>query len=386
MTSRIGTYVERVLDAPYRAYIPKDLPPNPQIDLEGLYARHEEAAIGLGQLDGMSRILPNPDQFLYIYVRQEALLSSQIEGTQSSLSDLLLYEIDEAPGVPIDDVEEVSNYVAALQYGLSQIAEGFPLSLRLIRQIHAVLLRGGRGATKVPGEFRRSQVWIRGASPRHAEFVPPPPDLLDPSLNNLEHFINTDESMPALIRAGVAHVQFETIHPFLDGNGRLGRLLITLMLAQSGLLKEPLLYLSLYLKTHRETYYRMLQRVRLDGDWEAWLDFFLEGVASVANQATNAAQAILHQFDKDRKQISALGRRAASTSQVHLAFQQRPVLDAAQIKKLCPLSAPTIRASIAELEALGILNEITGRQRDRVYMYTPYYRLLAAGAEPIKPG
>lgn len=383
MESRIGKKVRRVLDAPYDAYVPKNLPPEPAIDLQALHARHERAAIGLGQLDGMSRILPNPDQFLYMYVRQEALLSSQIEGTQSSLSDLLLYEIDEAPGVPVDDVEEVSNYVAALQYGLDKVADGHPISLRLIREIHTVLLRGGRGATKNPGEFRRSQVWIGGASPTHAEFVPPPPDLMDQSLNNLERFISTDETMPALIRAGVAHVQFETIHPFLEGNGRLGRLLVTLMLAQSGLLKQPLLYLSLYLKTHRDSYYRLLQRVRNNGDWEAWLDFFLEGVASVANQATNAAQAILKQFQADSQTISRIGRRAATISQVHLAFQQRPVLDVPQLEKLCPLSAPTIRKAVATLEDAGILHEITNRRRDRVYMYTGYYRLLAAGAEPL---
>jgi Fic family protein len=246
-----------------------------------------------------------------MYLRKEALLSSQIEGTQSSLSDLLLFEQDELPMVPLDDVQEVSNYVAAMDHGLQRLREGFPLSLRLIREIHEILLAKGRGASKEPGEFRRSQNWIGGTRPGNALFVPPPPDELNRCLGDLETYLHATDVHPALIRAALAHVQFETIHPFLDGNGRLGRLLITLLLCEAGSLREPVLYLSLYLKTHRQQYYDLLQAVRERGDWETWLAFFLDGVTETATQAVHAARSLITLFDNDRRRITELGRAAA---------------------------------------------------------------------------
>ncbi|PKM00905.1 MAG: cell filamentation protein Fic, partial [Gammaproteobacteria bacterium HGW-Gammaproteobacteria-7] len=277
-----------------------------------LIALKERADQALGRLDGITLLLPDPEIFLYQYVRKEALLSSQIEGTQSSLSDLLLFELDEAPGVPLDDVEEVSNYVAALNHGLRRMREdGFPLSLRLLREMHEKLLHGGRGAHKTPGEFRRSQNWIGGRSPATASFVPPPPEHLTQCLGEFETFLHEGD-VPTVIRTALAHVQFETIHPFLDGNGRLGRLLIALMLCSDGVLREPSLYLSLYFKTHRARYYALLDAVRTQGDWEGWLAFFLDGVAETAQQAVDTAQRLLQLLAVDRARIAGLGRRAGT--------------------------------------------------------------------------
>src|ERR1700738_3908488 len=273
-SSRIGRFVTTAYgDEPVRRDVPPPLPPTPPVDLSGLMPLIEQANRALGRLDGITSILPAPPLFLFMYVRKEALLSSQIEGTQSSLSDLLLFENDEIPLVAIDDVQEVSNYVAAMQYGLKRLGEGFPLSLRLIREIHDILLRRGRGSSKQPGEFRRTQNWIGGTPPGHAQFVPPPPNELPGYLDNFEKFLH-DQKTPTLIRTALAHVQFESIHPFLDGNGRLGRLLITFLLCAEGALSEPLLYLSLHFKSHRQEYYDHLQRVRTHGDWEGWLRFF----------------------------------------------------------------------------------------------------------------
>jgi Fic family protein len=273
----------------------------------------EQANHALGRLDGLASILPDISLFIYAYVRKEAVLSSQIEGTQSSLSDLLLFENEEAPGAPLADVQEVSKYVAALHHGLKRMREGFPLSLRLIREIHEVLLSQGRGSDKAPGEFRRSQNWIAGTRPGNAAFVPPPPELVMESMGQLELFLHDErQDIPVLIKAGLAHVQFETIHPFLDGNGRLGRLLITFLLCAAGALREPILYLSLFFKTHRQLYYEMLTRVRTTGDWEAWLAFFLEGVTETADQAVIGARRIIAMLDDDRRKIDGLGRAAAS--------------------------------------------------------------------------
>src|SRR5277367_5609494 len=289
--SRLGTYISTTTAGEtVRAFVPAPLPPNPRVDLSGLYQQLDRANQALGRLDGLTTLLPNTQLFLYLYVRKEALLSSQIEGTKSSFSDLLLFENAAEPSVPIDDVEEVSNYVAAMQHGLRRIAGGFPLSLRLIREIHAILLRGGRGANRTSGEFRRSQNWVGGTRPGNSAFVPPPPERLMECLDNLERFLHDEEhKLPILVEAGLVHVQFETMHPFLDGNGRLGRLLITLLLCSKGALREPLLYLSLYFKTNRDRYYDLLQRVRTDGAWEEWLAFFLEGTEITARSAADAA-------------------------------------------------------------------------------------------------
>jgi len=309
------------------AFVPTPLPPAPSLDFQGeLHSLLESAVLAVGRLDGASKLLPDPSLFLYTYVRKEAVLSSQIEGTQSSLSDLLLYELDEAPGVPIDDVTEVSNYVAAMEHGLSRLREGFPLSNRLIREIHGVLLSKGRGNTKEPGEFRRSQNWI-GTRPGNASFVPPPPSLVDECMSELERFLHgTQNGLPVLVRAGLAHVQFETIHPFLDGNGRVGRLLITLLLCHASALREPLLYLSLHLKQNRSRYYELLDEVRRTGDWEAWLAFFLEGVRHTAGVAVQTIERLLRLFGADRGRIEPSGRRAGSGLRVHEALKARPIL------------------------------------------------------------
>jgi len=364
--------------------VPPPLPPNPPVDLGPFYGQIEAANRALGHLDGVTSILPDTPLFLYMYVRKEALLSSQIEGTQSSLSDLLLYESDAVPTVPLDDVREVSNYVAAMDLGMQRLKEGMPISNRLLRELHTTLLRKGRGKTKDPGEFRRSQNWIGGTRPGNALYVPPPPQQVTDCMSDLERFVHDRiDQLPLLVRAAFAHVQFETIHPFLDGNGRLGRLLVTLMLHAEGVLKEPVLYLSLYLKTHRQTYYDLLQRVRTDGDWEGWLAFFLDGVKETSLQAADTAKAILELFDKDRKAIESLGRPAGSALQVHQYIQNKPMISVADATKVLSLSAPTIRKSIDHLVDLAILTEATGRRRDRIYVYERYMQTLSEGTEPF---
>lgn len=367
-----------------KAFIPPALPPLPMVRMDKLYGPLERANRALGRLDGIASILPDTPLFLYMYIRKEALLSSQIEGTQSSLSDLLLFENEEAPGVPIDDVVEVSNYVAAMNHGLERIRGGFPISLRLMREIHEILLARGRGATKQPGEFRHSQNWIGGTRPGNALYVPPPPEAVLDLMSDLEAFIHADTSaVPTLVKAGLVHVQFETIHPFLDGNGRLGRLLITLLLCDKGILKEPILYLSLYFKTHRRYYYDLLQRVREEGDWEAWIEFFLDGITETSLQAADAARQILSLFEEDRAKIESLGRPAASALRVHQLLQQKPIIAIPDAARETGMSAPTVAKSIQHLRDLGLLREITGKQRGRMFVYSDYLSILSQGTEPI---
>ncbi len=365
------------------AFLPPPLPPNPPVNLEALSLNLEKANLVIGRLDGVTAILPSTPIFLYTYVRQEALLSSQIEGTQSSLADLLLFEVEGAPGVPLDDVQEVSNYVAAMTHGLERISSGFPLSQRLIREIHEVLLSKGRGSTKLPGKYRRSQNWIGGTRPGNALYVPPPPSHVPDLMSNLERFIHEHHpGIPTLVKASLIHVQFETIHPFLDGNGRLGRLLITLLLCASGVLRHPILYLSLYFKTHRSYYYELLQRVRTHGDWEAWLEFFLDGVIDTAEHATEAAQKILKLFDVDHERIKQSGRLAASALRVHQILQERPLLPVPYAAKNASISLPTAYNAIKHLESLGIVREITGKKRNRVFVYHEYWQILSKETEP----
>ena len=367
-----------------KAFIPPALPPIPMVQMDKLYGPLERANRALGRLDGIASILPDTPLFLYMYIRKEALLSSQIEGTQSSLSDLLLFESEEAPGVPINDVVEVSNYVAAMNHGLERIRGGFPISLRLMREIHEILLAKGRGATKQPGEFRHSQNWIGGTRPGNALYVPPPPEAVLDLMSDLEAFIHADTpAVPTLVKAGLVHVQFETIHPFLDGNGRLGRLLITLLLCDKGILKEPILYLSLYFKTHRRYYYDLLQRVREDGDWEAWIEFFLDGITETSLQAADAARQILSLFEEDRAKIESLGRPAASALRVHQLLQQKPIIAIPDAARETGMSAPTVAKSIQHLRDLGLLREITGKQRGRMFVYSDYLSILSQGTEPI---
>nr|XP_061808137.1 uncharacterized protein NMB0459-like [Nerophis lumbriciformis] len=332
----------------------------------------------------LADVIKDPSQFIYTYVRKEALLSSQIEGTQSSLSDLLLFELDEVQGGLRDDVVEVSNYVAALDHGLSRLRSGFPLSGRLLREIHAVLLSRGRGSGKDPGNFRRSQNWTGGVRPGAAAFVPPPHLVVPDSMGALERFLNGKTGdQPILLRAGLAHVQFETIHPFLDGNGRLGRLLITLILCEAGMLKEPLLYLSLYLKHHRSTYYELLSRVREVGDWEAWLDFFLSGIEVSAAGAVSTAHELSTMFAADRAQIEAQGRRAGSVLRVHQALKARPLLSISNVCQLTDLSFPTASSAMELLIELSIAREVTGNARNRLFAYSRYLLILSEGTEPL---
>ena len=365
-----------------RAFVPAPLPPRPSLRMHGpLQQELESAVLALGRLDSIATLLPDRALFLYAYVRKEAVLSSQIEGTQSSLSDLLLYELDEAPGVPVHDVREVANYVAALNHGLQRLRDDFPLSNRLIREIHQVLLSGGRGSTKAPGEFRRSQNWIGGTRPGNAVFVPPPHTAVPDCMTELERFLHAkDDGLPMLLRAALAHVQFETIHPFLDGNGRVGRLLITLLLCHAEMLREPLLYLSLYFRQHRSTYYEMLNQVRRTGDWEAWLTFFLEGVRITAEGAVAAAQRLSGMFQNDRIKIQATsGRRAGSVLRLHDALKSQPILSLPAACRITTLSFATASAAIQVLVRNGIAREVTGKRRNRIFVYDRYLAILNEG-------
>ncbi len=380
---RTGTYVRTTISGePVDAFVPHPLPPDPPLALtSGDLSLLERANRALGRLDGLCTFLPETSIFLYLYVKKEAVLSSQIEGTQSSLSDLLLYESEEVPGVPLEDVREVSSYVAAVRHGLERLRGGFPLSLRLIREVHGVLLAEGRGSDKQPGEFRRSQNWIGGTRSGNARFVPSPPDRVLDCMGALESFLH-DRKTPLLIKTALAHVQFETIHPFLDGNGRVGRLLISLLLCAEKALAEPILYLSLYFKTHREAYYEHLQRVRLEGDWEGWLRFFLEGIALTADQAVQGSRTILDLFAADRRRIEGLGRPAGSALQVHEILQRRPVISVPQLGEELPLSRPTITSALGRMAELGIVREITGKRRDRLFVYAEYFDALTEATEP----
>ncbi len=367
-----------------RAFVPEPLPPHPPVAIDARRQRLlEQALLACGRLDAITSLLPDPDLFLYAYVRREAVLSSQIEGTRSSVSDLLLFELEELPGVPFNDVVEVSNYVAALEHGLARLAAGFPLCNRLLREIHGILLSRGRGADKRPGAFRDSQNWIGGTRPGNAEFVPPPPQDVEPCMAELERFLHDDAAPGTLVKAALAHVQFETIHPFLDGNGRVGRLLIALVLHHEGVLRQPLLYLSLYLKRHRAEYYRLLNAVRFTGDWEAWLDFFLEGVAETATGAVDTAHRLLALFRQDAERIRGLGRAAANALRVFEALRRRPVADIDRLAQRIDVAYPTAARAVEALVKLGILVEITGRRRGRVFAYRRYLAILEEGTEPL---
>jgi Fic family protein len=377
-TSQFGE--ERV-----QAFLPDQLPPTIPLELTGpRQVLLEQALLALGRLDSVATLLPDPHLFLYAYVRKEALLSSQIEGTQSSLSELLMFELEEAPGAPRDEVVDVSNYVGALKYGLERLRGGFPLSNRLIREVHAELLSRGRGSDKSPGEFRRSQNWIGGTRPGNAHFVPPPPNLVDDCMGQLERFLHDEgSSLPLLVKAALAHVQFETIHPFLDGNGRVGRLLITLLLCQAGILTEPLLYLSLYFKQNRGTYYSLLDQVRISGDWEAWIDFFLEGVRTTAKGAVATAQRLVGLFSADEVSLQKSGRAAGSALRVHTALRERPLLSIPDTCKRTGLSFPAVTNGMALLQKLGTVRELTGKQRNRLFVYDRYLQILSEGTEPL---
>lgn len=379
--TRTGHYItSSTAQEKFQAFVPANLPFTPPLVLEELQAKLAEANLLLGKLDGITSKLPDINLLLYFYVRKEALLSSQIEGTQSSFDDLLLYESHEVPNVPTDDVEEVSHYVAALNYGLTRMREGFPLSIRLIQEIHAILLRGGRGHNKQPGEFRRSQNWIGGTRPGNAAFVPPPPEKVMECMGNLELYLHDYvDKTPTLIKAAVSHVQFETIHPFLDGNGRVGRLLITLLLCAEGVLTEPVLFLSLYIKQHRPLYYELLNRVRTEGIWEVWLEYFLDAVIATAKDATESTARIHSIFEQDGAKIQTLGRASASALKVFEYLQHKAMCSIPTAAAELELTQPTVTTALERLMTLGIVSESTGKQRNRMFVYDAYLNILREG-------
>jgi Fic family protein len=384
-SQRAGAF-RRVQEGPaeYVAFFPAPLPPDPPFDLDLDLQRLLEAANqALGRLDGITLLLPDPTLFLYAFIRKEAVLSSQIEGTMSSLSDLLLFENEVAPGAPVEDVEEAVNYIAAMNHGIDSIASGrLPLCNRLLREVHALLLRTGRGSDKTPGEFRRSQNWLGGTGPGNARYVPPPWEEVEPAMSSLERFLHDDPlPSPVLTKAALAHVQFETIHPFLDGNGRIGRLLMTLLLVEQGVLSRPLLYLSLYLKRNRDAYYEHLQMVRTDGTWEDWLRFFLEGVVEVAASTAETTRNIVEMIERDRQRIHGLGRGAATALRVHDLAVRRVVVKAPTAAKQLALSEPPVYGAISRLEQAGILREVTGKTRGKTYVYGEYMDTLNEGTE-----
>ncbi|HZV83340.1 MAG TPA: Fic family protein [Geobacteraceae bacterium] len=364
----------------YSAFVPNPLPPTPPLQIDDEMSRlMERANRALGRLDGCTYTLPNPDLFLYMYVRKEAVLSSQIEGTQASLADLLEHEGEIEGKSSQDDINEVSNYVAAMNYGLERLRE-LPLSLRLIKEIHARLMTGIRGGHKNPGEFRTSQNWIGGTMPGNAVFVPPPPHEVLPCLGELEKFLH-DETIPPLLKAGLAHAQFETIHPFLDGNGRMGRLLIAFILCHDQVLEKPLLYLSLFFKKHRQEYYERLNAVRKDGDWEGWIKYYLQGVYEISKQATDAAKAIMDLLASDRQKIAGLGKAAPTAMALLDLLYRRPYVTIPFVVKELAISSPAAGKAVNNLVSLGILIEVSGKKRDRVFLHESYLSIIREGTE-----
>jgi Fic family protein len=362
-----------------RGFVPDSLPPKPPLRIDAdLQDKLDQAHLALGRLDSLTTLLPNAETFVYSYVRKEAVLSSQIEGMRSSLSDLLLYEEDGAPGVPIADVAEVSCYVAALDCGRQRLAEGLPLSSRLIREVHGKLMQSGRGAGKAPGQFRKTQNCVGGATPSSAELAPPPPQFIEPCIADLERFMNDVPHRHApLVKAALAHAQFETIHPFLDGNGRVGRLLISLQLLSDKVLQEPLLYLSLHFKTNRSRYYELLGHVRRTGDWEAWLGFFAEAVRLCAAQAVETARALTALVAADRIRVAGLGRHAPGALLVFAALARRPVRSIPSICAETRQSPTTVDRVLSRLtERLSLVREMTGKRRNRVFAYIAYLDML----------
>lgn len=364
----------------YSAFVPNPLPPKPPLMIDDEMSRlMERANRALGRLDGCTYTLPNPDLFLYMYVRKEAVLSSQIEGTQASLDDLLEYEGEIGGKSSPVDINEVSNYADAMNYGLERLRE-LPLSLRLIGEIHARLMAGIRGGHKSPGEFRASQNWIGGTRPGNAAFVPPPAHEVLPCLGDLEKFIH-DETVPPLLKAGLAHAQFETIHPFLDGNGRMGRLLISFILCHDQVLEKPLLYLSLFFKKYRQEYYERLNAVRRDGDWEGWIKFYLQGVYEISKQATDAAKAIMDLMAQDRQKAAGLGKASPTALALLDMLYRRPYVTIPYVARELGISSPAASKAVANLTTLGILKEVSGKKRDRVFLHESYLSIIREGTE-----
>jgi len=378
--SQTGRYVTSIAGSEeVRAFVPAPLPPVPALELIGDVRNSlDQGLLALGRLDGAANTLPDAHLLLYTYVRKEAVLSSQIEGTQSTLDDLLAHELGEAPGVPIGDVTDVSRYVEAMTHGLQRLRSGFPMSNRLLREMHEILLATGRGAQRTPGEFRQSQNWIGGTRPGNAAFVPPPPQEVHHCMGDFEKFLHSDT--PALVKAALAHLQFEAIHPFLDGNGRIGRLLITLLFCHEGVLREPLLYSSLYFKQNRQRYYDELNAARESGDFERWLDFFATAIRVSAEQATTTGLRISAVFREDRNRLREMGRQAPTILLVQEALQAKPLATIATLTQSTGLTTPTVTQALNELQNLKIVRETTGRARGRIFAYVRY--LDALNAEP----
>ena len=374
---RAGRYVRQPTG--YRAFIPAPLPPKPAVRIEGEMQRLlSEADRALGRLDGSVQTLPHPDLFVYMYVRKEAVLSSQIEGTQSSLQDLLAEEAHVASADRPRDVEEVVNYVRAMNHGLARLGE-LPVSVRLIREIHEQLLAGVRGSRLTPGELRRSQNWIGpgGCTLAEATFVPPPPDEVPKALGDLERFLHADVRLPLLVQIGLAHAQFETIHPFLDGNGRVGRLLITFLLCEKGALHKPVLYLSHHFKKHRQTYYELLQAIRDRGEFEQWLVFFLRGVTEVSVEAADTARRILELREAHRREITErFGRAAANGHRVLERLYEQPIVSVSNVMALLGTTFAGANQIVQRLVEIGVLKEFTGQARHRRFRYDAYVRLF----------
>ena len=381
-TDRAGTY-RRQLDG-YRAFIPASLPPDPPVEITGeLQTLLSQADRALGRLDGSIQTLPHPDLFVLMYVRKEAVLSSQIEGTQSSLQDLLAAEARIFAPNRASDVDEVVNYVGAMNHGLGRLSE-MPISIRLIREIHAKLLEGARGSHLTPGELRTTQNWIgpAGCTLHEALFVPPPPHQIAQDMSQLERFIHADTELPLLVKIGLAHAQFETIHPFLDGNGRVGRLLITFLLCEQEVLMKPVLYLSWFFKKYRQQYYDELQSVRDAGTWERWLTFFLRGVVEVSGQATDTARRILALREEHRRVITDnFGRAAANGHRVLEHIYEHPVMSVSNVQRLTGTTYTAANNLVARMVNCGILYEFTGQTRNRRFMYQNYIDLFH-DAEP----
>lgn len=378
---RSGRYQKQLTG--YHAFLPAPLPPNPPVRIEGeIQSLLSLADRALGRLDGSIQTLPNPDLFVFMYVRKEAVLSSQIEGTQSSLQDLLAAEAHILSPESPKDVDEVINYVSAMNYGINRLRE-LPLSVRLIKEIHERLLRGVRGSRLTPGELRTSQNWIGpgGCTLNEATFVPPPPHEVPAALTDLEAFLHSESDLPQLVQIGLTHAQFETIHPFLDGNGRIGRLLITFLLCQREILLKPVLYLSHFFKQHRPEYYEHLQAIRDHGHWEQWLAFFLRGVASVSREATETARRILALREDHRAAVTAhLGRAAGNGHRVLELLYRRPLISVAEVKELTGTTFTAANNLVARLAQLGILQEATGYKRNRIFRYAPYIAIFGDNA------
>ncbi|GHV19547.1 cell division protein Fic [Spirochaetia bacterium] len=366
---------------PYKNFIPLPLPPVPAINLAEVSENMDMASRAIGELNGAITEDINPALINYMFVRKEAVLSSQIEGTQGTLDDLLKFESAESPGLPIDDAIEASSYSAAMNHAVERLSEGFPLCMRLIREIHQILLSNTRGHGKMPGELRTTQNWIGGSRPGNAKFVPPPPDMVPSLLGDLENFIHADDKITGLLKAALIHIQFETIHPFLDGNGRVGRILITLFLFVKGYLKSPLLYLSLFFKNYRDDYYEKIKNVRESGDWEDWINFFLEGIVVTAQDAQTTFFAIKKLFAHDGERAAALGRPSTSALLVLEEFKKKPMQTVATLTKATGKTKPTVIASVNHLTQLGIIKNISARKWGKLYSYDSYIALMRPGTE-----